>query len=233
MDGRYGSNDTKYCSLPVPKFNILIVGDSRLRGISPLIEHELRIRKFFDIHVDLQCFPGADIEATANKCLRIIGHQSYDLIYLFTGVNNLSVQNRFRCISPKYHDIDVTVQDMMKRYMGIKERLETYARKIIMCDSIGLSFGDYNLDHANYPDEQSATDNAVLAINKQIRWLNDKENVTGPWLADYVHKKRHGRIGHRYRGTMKDGIHLNHKSLSKFAKRIVDTFYRNIHATCN
>ena len=73
-----------------PKFRILLVGDSRLRGSHHRLTALLNAMHMDDIEVSALFYPGADIRGTVGKCLSDICHR-YDLIYLSTGVNNLSV----------------------------------------------------------------------------------------------------------------------------------------------
>ena len=58
-------------------------------------------------------------------------------------------------------------------------------------------------------DEQIELDNAILQISDYINDLNSKAQLATPRTACHVHKWRHNRIGHRYDGTLNDGIHYN------------------------
>ena len=83
-------------------FKILLIGDSRLSGFHQLIINELHDKHAWDIHVDTLVFPGADIQGTVDKTLENIGCEYYDLIYVATGVNELSYKRKYKTIVPVF-----------------------------------------------------------------------------------------------------------------------------------
>ena len=107
-------------------------------------------------------------------------------------------------------------------------KLQTVSRKTILCDLIGMSYSMYNKTEYNYIPEQMALNDAIMEIN-----VRNGNGVRGPLIQSYTHKWRHGRLGHRYASTLHDGLHFNNHFKGQIAARIVDTFYRNINATCN
>ena len=120
----------------------------------------------------------------------------------------------------------------MELLEGAKAKLSVIALKAILCDLIGFSFKDYNINRAEFKQQQQVINDSIVLINNGIDNLNNAENLTGVKWSFHVHKLRHGRRGHRYTNTLSDGLHFSNETKDKFTKYLCATFYPNIHITC-
>ena len=91
----------------------------------------------------------------------------------------------------------------------------------------------YNSTEYTFIQEQLALNDAIVSINHQITHLNESNNIRSPLIQSYVHKWRHGRLGHRYEAKLANGLRYNYHFRGQVAARFGYTFYYNIHATCN
>ena len=101
---------------------------------------------------------------------------------------------------------------------GSKAKLSVIALKVVICDLIGLSYVEYNVNREEFAIQQQVINNAILTINNNIDKLNNADNLIGVKWSFHIHKLRHGRRGHRYTNTMSDGLHFTDETKDKFAK---------------
>ena len=81
--------------------------------------------------------------------------------------------------------------------------------------------------------EQTTLYDAIVEINNKITILKEQNGARSPLIQSYTHKRGHGRLGHNYESTLAHGLHFNDHYKGHIGARIVDTFYYNLHATCN
>ena len=122
---------------------------------------------------------------------------------------------------------------LLHEYQLAKDRLKPFCKKFVFCELIGLSFQNYNESGEPFVTSQIDLDNAINLLNPKLRELNHFDNVVSLWMASITHKTRHGRLGNRYSSTLIDGIHYTKQTKDRVARNIANTFYGNIHATCN
>ena len=215
------------------QFQVLITGDSRLKGLQCVITNKLLLHNIRDVKVCTLCFPGANLEALIMKTLDNIKDGRFDLIYIAAGVNDLSIKLKYKSIVPSFTNTYEAVTFLREKFERAKWLLNDKGKKVIICELIGLCYSLYNTDGTDYPDDQMILNNTIMTINQQIELINKRDKVKGPLIARHVHKVRHGQLGHRYQSTLNDGLHYSNATLAKVAKYFVDTFYINIHSTCN
>ena len=156
----------------------------------------------FDIELECLYFPGANVHETVSRGLRNGKYHYYDVIYLMTGINELSIRGKNRLVCPRFindKDIMAHMQDM---YISAHNRLLKYSYKVIICELVGLSFAIYNKGHLSFPEEQAMLNSAIMHLNKFITSHSQQSGIVSPWIADHVHKYRWGRLTHRYKGLM-------------------------------
>ena len=215
-------------------FRVLLLADSRARGLTHRIQAELIAQGIINISFSILFYPGATITQTVQRAfVKLTQRRPYDLIYISTGVNNLTSLLRPHCVVPTFENATTLVSTLMGDYIWAKYALTPHANRIIICELIGMSIATYNTDGEAFPEEQTIINNGILSLNPLIRGLNALQDLTTPHFEQHVHKVRHGRFGHRYSGTLTDGIHYNDSTKDKFARNLVYTIVYNIHATCN
>ena len=213
-------------------FQILLLGDSRLRGFSYRLRELSRVYDLHDVNFSVCFFPGASLDQVVERGITSV-NLKYDLVYLHAGVNNLSIKMGKRTIKPSMSTEEEIAETMNNNFRLAKEKLLSTAHAVVICELIGLSYMHYNINGKDFPAEQKELHKAIPRINSCISSINNGSGMLTPWIACHVHKTRHGRLGHRYNGTMVDGIHYNDATKDKFTRAIIKSIYPNIHAICN
>ena len=215
-------------------FRVLLLADSRARGLTHRIHTELSKQGIHNVSFSILYYPGATIVQTVQRAMcKLKERPPYDLIYLSTGVNNLTTMLRRHCVVPNYSSTSALVRDLLGDYFWAKYALTPYTKKTIVCELIGMSLCIYNTEGEPFPDEQLIINEGMLVLNPLIQGLNTLDGLFTPHIVQHTHKSRHGRMSHRYKGTLNDGLHYNETTKAKLARNLVYTFEDNIHSTCN
>ena len=201
--------------------SILILTDSRGFALQQAA-HEFNMPAF-GVRVDIWPYSGKTIEETVTCCLRDIGSNTYNIIYLCTGVNNLTIKHGSHNISPKYHAWSALVREIIIEMYSARRRLLPYAGRVIVCEMIGLHVFAYNFYQGDeYIQEQNLLNRGILRANEYIMEMNDNHGVVSPALCERVHKIRGPNwIAHRYISTLRDGLHFNRTTAKKILDRIL------------
>ena len=186
-----------------------------------------------DINVTVRANSGKTIGGIVNETIREFKSKKFDLLYFAGGVNDLSNKIGWRHITPVFGDEQKLTTCITNLLEEAKAKLSVITRKVIICDLIGLSYKEYNVNGEEFQARQQTVNNGVVNVNNNIDKLNNTEGLMGVKWSYHVHKLRHGRRGHRYANTLSDGIHFTDESKAKFVKYLTATFYHNIHCTCN
>ena len=201
--------------------SILILADSR--GFA--LEHATQSFNIpaSGLSVDIWSYSGKTIEETVTCGLRDIGTNTYNIIYLCTGVNNLTVKHGSHNISPKYHSWSKMVREIVIEMYNARRKLLPYAGRVIVCEMIGLHIYAYNFYQGNqYIAEQWIINRGILRINEYITEMNDYHSVVSPALSERVHKNRGPNwTAHRYISTLWDGLHFNRITAQKLVDRLL------------
>ena len=228
----YGSTTAPRRKKPV--FRVLLLADSRARGLTHRIHTELSQQGIHNVSFSILFYPGATIVQTVQRAMcKLKERPPYDLIYLSTGINNLTTRLRRHCVVPNYSTTSILVKDLLGDYFWAKYALTPYTLKTVVCELIGMSMSLYNTEGEPFVEEQFIINEGMLLLNPLIQGLNTLDGTFTPHIVQHTHKSRHGRMSHRYKGTLSDGVHFNEATKTKMARNLVYTIQDNIHATCN
>ena len=215
------------------KFEILIVGDSRVCDLDRRIKNIVVKQHMKDINVTVKAHSGKTIKGIVDEVIHEYKTKKFDLLYFSGGTNDLSNKMGWRQIEPIFSDETQLTSHIMELLDGAKAKLSVIALKVIMCDLVGFSYKDYNLNGEEYNAHQQVINNGMLTVNNEIDRMNTADNLMGVKWSFHIHKLRHGRRGHRYENTLSDGLHFTDETKDKFAGYLAATFYMNIRTTCN
>ena len=141
------------------------------------------------VKVDIWSYAGKTIEGTVTYCLRDIGNNTYNIIYLCTGVNNLTIKYGSHNIAPKYNVWSTLVSNIIVEMYNARRRLLPYAGKlkVIVCEMIGLHIYAYNFYQGNdFAEEQKLLTRAIVGLNEYIMDMNDNHFPPPPTLLEYT-----------------------------------------------
>ena len=210
--------------------SILILTDSRGRALQRAMEK-------FDIAasgftVQVWAYSGRRIAETVSACLNEIDGQTFNIIYLSTGVNNLTNYHGSHNVTPAYVTWSTLVRELMIEYYDARKRLLPFARKVIVCELVGINIHFYNFSQGNkFEVEQDLLNRGVLRVKEYIEEMNDYHNMVSPAIEERVHKRLSTTvISHRYQETLIYGLHytdaLAYKILDRILVNTVQMFER-------
>ena len=215
-------------------FQVVILGDSRVRDLESHIYDELAERRMWDISLTCFSYPGATCAQVIGRGLRDICPKKVDLIYLMAGVNDLSSKIRgSRHVTPLLQSTDEITQYYSSLFQDARRTLSEHCEAAIICELPALSYSLYNRDSTVADDIQTNTDLAMIEVNYEVRIGNHNQGLFSPNIGGHFYKSRHGKRSSRYASHTTDGIHYNLHTKKKLTRYTVNTIYPNIHQICN
>ena len=202
---------------------ILYISDSRGFALRQQV-NDLNLAAF---HIDLLILPkaGASIQQAVDHAFQQIGNQSFDIIYLAAGVNDLSTKIGYRDITPNFCNRYHMVSDLLQKYYKARVLLDMLGDRVVICELIGLNYQLYNIRDRPFLYQQQEVDAGIILLNEYIRYMNSERSLYSPNITEYTHKQREtNNLCHRYTLTMRDGIHMRRT----YSVRILDRIVINI-----
>ena len=215
------------------KFEIILVGDSRVFDLDRRIRTLIVKQNMWDINITVRSYSEKNIKGIVEETIREFKSKKFDLLYFAGGVNDLSTKVGWRQVMPVFQSEPTLTTHISELLEDARTKLMVIALKVILCDLVGLSYQDYNANGDEFQPHQHVVNNGILSVNNTIDKLNNLDMLMGVKWSFHVHKLHHGRRGHRYTSTMSDGLHFTDEAKDKFAKYLTATFYHNINRTCN
>ena len=202
-------------SLP---YKVLVLADSRGFAVDRFIAKLTRNRGDI-LQVEVLSYSGATIDQVVTWGIKEATYTSYDQAYILAGVNNLTTLQARKQVKPAFSDWSQLVRTMMIDLHIARTRLKRMTRYVIVCDLIAMNFELYNRDDRPYKPQQIILKAATMRINEYIHQMNYEAWVFSPRFADIIHKSRFPDkpIQHRYKATMKDGLHYKQETTEKFS----------------
>ena len=199
---------------------ILYIADSR--GFA--LRQQVGGLSLLNYNIDLTILPKAGVTITqaVDHAFRHVGNQTFDVIYLAAGVNDLSEKHGYRDISPIYSNRYEIVYNLMQKYYRARILLDMLGHRVVICELVGLNYQQYNLRNAPFPMEQEEVNAAIIMVNKYVRYINTERLLYSPNTTEYTHKQREtNNLIHRYRLTTYDGIHMRWEYSVKIMDRVI------------
>lgn len=202
-------------------YNILIVGDSRVRN---LYRHLDNTTLNFRFHVE--CLPGAKLDRIMLKALTNLSYfDNVDMVILLGGINNITRVRRTPLwhATLRYRDCSEICDSVIQEYYRITDRIMAVSDvPVVIATLAGMNLAAYapRLEHRLTP-LQGILDEAIVEINRRIRGLNRLRNLNTPDLAYPVHRcvGRGGRYYAHY-SFLYDGLHPGSTLLDKWATKL-------------
>ena len=220
----------------------LIIADSRGRGLQDII------RKLApDAQTRVMVHPGAGLELAVLKSIATIKETSPNLIVVFCGICDLTWKKKdTRKVSLRYRTAADNVLHVMEAIRSSYDLLRAEGNyKIAYATITGLDISDCNSQQRRhmtdeqyqiYSDtikmvhpDQSALNQAIVTINKNIVVFNKRNRTKTVWTAGLVHsyiKKTY----HNYYRRLSDGCHPDEKTKKAWAAQLNKSIAR-INAT--
>ena len=105
----------------------------------------IRIMKLSDVEITLLSCPGARCESLIDRIAMNSNYKEYDVLYYSAGINDLSVKIKGHNVIPRFNNSDDIVQHLNGQYLAALHRLEPVARKVVLCELLGVSI--FRTDH--------------------------------------------------------------------------------------
>lgn len=212
-------------------YNILIVGDSRVRGL------DLHLCTASpNLNFEVKCIPGGKLDQLMLKAMANLSYyDDIDLVLLIGGINNIT-RLRYtpsRHATLRYLSREEICDMIMQEMYRVTDRISSISEiPVIIPTLCGMDLSAYApLMWYRLLPLQRTLDNAVVEINRRIRGLNRVRGYNTPDLAYPVHRcvGRRGRYYSHYL-WLADGLHPGQMLLARWATRIIDFCGSNLHA---
>ena len=219
---------------------VLVVADSRGRGLELMLEKELPERK-----VKVLTLGGAGSELAALRALSTIKTSRPDMIILMTGICDLTWRDkRSQCTSLRSGKIADCVENVMGPLRAAYEIMTTEGgpnTPISIATVTGLDLADYNFrgrrqmtgdEYRKYSEGnktkhglQETLNMAMVEINRRITALNKEHGVPTTWISTVIHAYYRGTHHHNYK-RLKDGCHPDEETKVRWVRQLGKTINR-------
>ena len=164
---------------------ILVMADSCGSGLKPMINRILE-QKHPDIaaqvDVTVRSMGGAKIDNILERMDKYFpNNETFDLIFTFVGVNNLTVKNGKGKIEPVYEDLPKLINDITDKYTKLKIELKNRCAHIIISQIVGVDIDCYNkyYEEGRWYYQQTEINNAMPVLAHTINLFNLADGVHG------------------------------------------------------
>lgn len=204
-------------------YQILIVGDSRVRNLERYIEN---LSPFFEFTI--RCIPGARIERLGLHARASLSYQvHYDLVLIAGGINDIT-KLKYRPVrhaTLRYTStrrICAVVIAQLRELMHKSERISD--TPVVIASIPGMCLINYSpAVWYNLINLQPILDSTMVELNRQIRGLNRMNGFPTPNLSYPVHRcaGNRGRYYAHY-AHLVDGLHPGETLLVRWAQHITN-----------
>lgn len=209
---------------------VLIIADSRGRGIQQLIENEE-----IGEEVHMTAIGGAGSEVAAIRAIPLITSCQPKVIILMTGICDLTWRDKHTKVTKLRHKVvKDCVGGVMRQFEAACEILDDMGRyKVSVATMTGLDLIDYNYKpraqmgreayniycqkNKGIHHDQQILNEAVIDINRKITEFNRLRGVPTTWLSTVVHSYYRGQHHHKY-NKLRDGCHPDEETKRKWGK---------------
>lgn len=204
-------------------YDILIVGDSRTRGL----EYSLNSTSL-NLRFTVFTLPGASLNTIMLKALTSLSYSNtYQLVLLIGGINNMTrlLYNPTRHAVPRFRStVDLVEHTLSAMRITIDKISAITNMPVVLASLPGMDLAAYSPDYRDLLlPLQDSIDNAITEINLRIRGINRLNNLQTLNLAYPVHrcKGRNGRYRTQY-SLLFDGLHPNTYLQARWVNAIID-----------
>lgn len=189
-------------------YNILLVGDSRVRDL------DLKLNMTpLNLHFTVISLSGADLNTITLKTLTQLSYpNSYQLILIVAGINSMTklLYNPSRHAVPRHGSAEVLIENTLAAMRVAIGKIKAITpMPVVLATVPGMDFAVYSPEYYDLLlPLQSSFDEAVTEINLRIRGINRLNNLSTLNLAYPVHrcKGKHGKYRTQYT-LLHDGLH--------------------------
>ena len=221
-------------------YRALVATDSRGFGLQQRIMDRLEYiaqknEVVQDIYVKVRPESGTTIETLLPFIEEELEKDTYDLIIVAVGVNNLSHKNSNGTVTPIFQEIANMVDVLTSKYQALKNAIVSRpgAPPVALAQLVGIKFMRYNEAHGKslddkplilnpYPLQQTVVNEGMRHINISIVNMNDESGVVGPWWQSTVHHLKGKNRYDRYK-LLWDGLHAESNTKTVWACMVANS----------
>ena len=85
----------------------------------------------------------------------------------------------WRPIIPKFQDELSLTSSTLELLEDAKAKLSVIAKKVVLCDLVGLSCQEYNVNSKEFKPQHCVINNSVLTVNNSIDTMNNTDKLLG------------------------------------------------------
>lgn len=204
-------------------FDILIVGDSRTRGLEDKPYYTSLNLRFTVITL-----PGANLDSITLKMLTLLSYpNAFELIFVVGGINNMTrlLHNPTRHAVPRFRAVTDMIENTLSDMRIALNKITAITDKPVILASLpGMDLSAYSPGYRDLLSPlQASLDTAITKINLRIRGLNRLNNVRTLNLAYPIHrcKGKNGRYRTQY-SLLFDGLHPGTYLQGRWVEAIIE-----------
>lgn len=212
--------------------DILIIGDSRLRGLDSHLK--IAISNHAEkpkLNITVLPMPGAGIKQVVNNVTTKYQSRMFDQVHLKAGVCDLMHKVSPHNLTPNFPNSESLMRWYLPTLAQAQTDLYSITRTPVLCELVGMDIAAYNRAGISHPKYQEIIDEAIPRVNAYIRHLNNTMKygrIQAHLCAGYAHKVRGGKCSARYPLVLEDGIHYNKAYKTRVATGLLRAILKNI-----
>lgn len=206
----------------VSLYNILIVGDSRLRYLEPRLN-----ATSLNLQFTVRVLPGARLSNIALSATAALSYAKvYHLVIIAGGINDMSrlAYLPTKHALPRYGNFNDLVNHTLETLREGMHKIRSIAdAPVILATLAGMDFSAYSPNYADLLHPlQKSFNKAVIEVNGQIRGINRLASLDTINLAYPIHrcKGKGGRYATQF-SYLHDGLHPTEELLNKWVDAIL------------
>lgn len=169
----------------------IVVCDSRGRYLDSMVDREDSLDSYHS---------GGTLHRVALEAIDIMARFNPDTLLIMAGINDMTIMDRTtRKVRPISLSVEVLINHVTSRVNQAKSLILTsYPNvNIVVRGILGINLNCYN-GRVGVSPVQNIVDNAIIAINANIRQMNVDSGLPYPRLTSKVHTWRKGMAKHLY-----------------------------------
>ena len=111
-----------------------------MRGMECRLQSLMTQLGYTDLDVRVLFFPGAKVDQVVMNGKRLVGRESFDIIYLSAGINELSKKIYRHCIKQIFYSTEEIVNHLEMQFSVAAAKLSDIGKKVVVCELVGLSY---------------------------------------------------------------------------------------------
>ena len=215
-------------------YNVLILADSRLKKFNNYLSFVVQ-REKLPVNIEIKVVRGGRLENMKELGLSVLENESYHLVIVAAGVNDLTTLNKCtRTVSPVFDDLGQLVDIITDRLHDLKNSLMACTQYLIICQITGIDMNTFNKGRTDHDLLQDIINGGVRYVNRIVCSINEENAMIPPWTFSDIHiyDKKDKKYIDKYI-KFSDGLHPDELLLMRWAEAFTKCIRINLQNCYN